>query len=117
MRTNDSYKSINVASQLKNPASVLNFWKQMLGMRKEYKDLFIHGTFEGFDMPNEQTFIFGKTFGKDRAIVALNFTDQEQGFTRPQVGGKIDLLVSNVDGTDGTEQMLQPYEGRVYLVN
>ena len=117
MRTNDSYKTINVASQQKNPASVLNFWKSMLAMRKEYRDLFVYGAFKSFDMENEQTFVFGKTFGKDKAIVALNFTDEEQVFTRPVVDGKFELLVSNVDGIDGTEQKLHPYEGRLYLVN
>jgi alpha-glucosidase len=117
MRVNDSYKSINVDSQLKQPNSVLNFWKNMLRMRKEYKDLFIHGTFEGFDMQNEQTFVFCKTFGKDKAIVALNFTAEEQVFKRPDIRGKFELLVSNVEGVDGTEGTLQPYEGRLYLVN
>ena len=117
MRVNDSYKSINVDSQLKQPNSILNFWKNMLRMRKEYKDLFIHGAFEGFDMQNEQTFVFCKTFGIDKAIVALNFTAEEQVFKRPDIRGKFELLVSNIEGVDGTEGTLQPYEGRLYLVN
>ena len=117
MRTHDEYKSINVASQIKEPNSVLNFWKRMLSLRKEYKDLFIHGDFEGFDMKNESTFLFGKTFGKDRAIVVLNMTEAEQRFERPDVSGKLDLLIGNVEGVDGTGCTLEPFEGRVYLVN
>jgi len=117
MRTNDSYKEINVEVQQKNEKSVLNFWKKMLKTRKEYTDLFIHGAFEGFDMENEETFVFGKKFGRDQAIVALNFTDEEQGFKRPNVGGKLQLLVSNVDGINGTEEKLKGYEGRIYLVS
>jgi oligo-1,6-glucosidase len=117
MRTNDSYREINVASQIKNPTSVLNFWKQMLSTRKQYKDLFIHGAFEEFDVENENTFVFGKTFGKDRALVVLNFTDKEQEFQRPDLGGKFELLVGNVEGNDGTESSLKAYEGRIYLVN
>lgn len=89
----------------------------MLGLRKEYKDLFIHGAFEGLDMLNENTFVFGKSFEKDKALVALNFTDGEQRFERPEGMGKLELLVSNVEGVDGTEALLKPYEGRVYLVN
>jgi alpha-glucosidase len=116
MRTNDSYKEINVASQVHDPKSVLGFWKSMLKLRKQYKDLFIHGDFQGYDMGNEKTFIFGKSWGGDRAIVALNFTDEEQVFTRPEVGGKFELLVGNVEGVDGTEDKLQGFEGRVYLV-
>lgn len=117
MRTNDSYTSINVDSQLNNEKSVLNFWKSMLRLRKEYKDLFIHGEFEGFNMGNEQTFVFGKSFGGHKAVIALNFTDVEQRFKKPGLGGKFELLVSNVEGVDGTEGELKPYEGRLYLVN
>ena len=117
MRTNDTYKEINVAAQLHDPSSVLSFWKQMLKMRKQFKDLFIHGEFEEFEMENENTFVFGKKFGQDRAIVVLNFTAREQVFMRPEVGGKWVLLVGNVDGVDGTEEKLRGYEGRIYLVN
>jgi len=117
MRTNDSYKQINVASQVKDPKSVLSFWKKMLAMRKEYKDIFIHGEFKGFDMENEQTFVFTKTFGKSKAAVVLNFTAEEQTLRRPSLGGRWNLLVGNVDGVDGTEDILQGYEGRIYLVS
>ena len=117
MRTNDSYKEINVEVQQKNERSVLNFWKKMLKTRKEYTDLFIHGSFQGYDMENEDTFVFGKKFGRDQAIIALNFTDKEQVFKKPDAGGKLELLVSNVDGVDGTEEKLKGYEGRIYLVN
>jgi oligo-1,6-glucosidase len=79
-------------------------------------DLFIHGAWQGYEMENEETFVFGKSFGKDRAIVALNFTDRPQVFKRPDVGGKLNLLVSNVEGIDGTEEKLEGYEGRIYLV-
>ncbi|RDW68485.1 putative alpha-glucosidase [Coleophoma crateriformis] len=117
MRTHDLYKEINVEKQLPDPKSVLSFWKKMLSMRKQYKDLFIHGSFEGYDMQNEKTFVFGKTFGKDKCIVALNFSTEEQKLVRPrEVSGKYELLVSNSEDVDGTEDMLRGYEGRVYLV-
>ncbi|TVY82805.1 Alpha-glucosidase [Lachnellula suecica] len=115
MRTHDLYKKINVESQVNDPTSVLSFWKKMLKVRKEYKDIFIHGVFEGFDMDKQDTFVFKKIFGKDSAIVALNFTDKEQVFNRPHVEGKLQLLVSNVEGIEGTEEKLMPYEGRIYL--
>lgn len=117
MRTNESYKEINVAKQEKDPESVLNFWRKMISLRKEYKDVFIHGAFKGYDMENLDTFIFAKTHGKDKAVVTLNFTDKEQDFKRPEeLGSKWELLVGSVDGVDGTEK-LGPYEGRIYLVD
>jgi len=54
--------------------------------------------------------------GRDKAVVVLNFYRSGQVFQRPCVSGKLILLVSNVDGVDGTEEKLQGYEGRIYLV-
>jgi alpha-glucosidase len=117
MRAHDDYKQINVKKQEKDPKSVLSFWKRMLKTRKEYRDLFIHGAFEGYDMGNEKTFTFGKRYGGHRAVVVLNFTGEEQEFKRPDVGGKFELLVGNIEGVDGTENVLSPWEGRIYLVS
>ncbi|KUJ07774.1 alpha-glucosidase [Mollisia scopiformis] len=117
MRTNDSYKEINVANQTEDPNSVLNFWRKMIKMRKEYRDVFIHGAFEGYDVENRDTFVFSKTKGESRVVVVLNFTGRESGFERPkELGGKWELLVSSAEGVDGTER-LGAYEGRIYTVN
>ncbi|PMD59894.1 glycoside hydrolase family 13 protein [Hyaloscypha bicolor E] len=117
MRIHDEYRTINVAKQEKDPKSVLSFWKSVLKIRKEYRELFIHGAFEAYDIENQQTFVFGKRHGEDRAVVALNFTGEEQPFKKPDVGGKFELLVGNVEGVDGTEDKLAPWEGRIYLVS
>jgi oligo-1,6-glucosidase len=116
MRVHDEYRSINVARQAKDPRSVLSFWKGMLKVRKEYRDLFIHGAFEAYDVQNEKTFLFGKRHQESRAVVALNFTSEQQGFTRPDVGGKWEFLVGNLEAADGTGDVLKPWEGRIYLV-
>lgn len=118
MRVNDSYKEINVADQLTNRESVLNFWKKMLRKRKEYKDVLIHGDFECFDLDDPKLFIFSKTFGQDVALVVLNFTDQDVEFQFPRKlnGSRFDLLIGNVEG-DGSKKVLGGYEGRIYMVS
>lgn len=119
MRTHDLYKEINVARQSQDPSSVLSFYKKVLGLRKEHRDLFIHGAFHLFELENEQTFIYGKSSGEGdaerRALVALNFTDTEQPLALDGKYGCEKLLVSNYDGDEDFEQRLRPYEGRVYL--
>lgn len=116
MHTHDLYKEINVASQVHDPESVLSFWKKMLKLRKEHKDLFIHGVFEGFDLNNSNTFVFGKKSEEKYAIVALNFTEKEQSF-QPPIEGELQLLVSNLEGVGITSDRLMPFEGRIYLAN
>jgi len=115
MKIHDLYREINVAAQQGKADSVLSFWKTMLRMRKSYRDLFIHGAFKTFDAENEKTFVYGKEFEGQEAIVALNFTGERQPLELPAVEGKVELLISNFGGAE--EKVLKPWEGRVYIVS
>jgi oligo-1,6-glucosidase len=115
MRVHDLYPEINAAKQEREPKSVLNFWKQMLRLRKDYRDLFIHGGFEVFDAEDEKTFVYAKEFDAQKAVAVLNFTGERQAFRKPDWNGKWWLLVGNYEERE--EETLKPYEGRVYLLS
>ena len=124
MRTHDAYKTINVASQEANPTSVLRFWRSMLKLRKEYKDLFVYGSFHAWDLKDSKTFVFGKrrANGRECAIVAVNFTADDVEWRRPDFGTGMRwwLLAENVDEEvegKGEEDVLRPFEGRIYIVS
>ncbi|ODQ82673.1 glycoside hydrolase family 13 protein [Babjeviella inositovora NRRL Y-12698] len=110
MKINDNYREINVKSQVNDPNSILSFYKQVLKLRKNHKDLFIYGEFETLDHENEETFTFIKTYQDKKALVVLNFSDKDQPFKAPEG----ELLLSNVDVEEAT---LSPYEGRIYLLS
>ncbi|EON68472.1 hypothetical protein W97_07682 [Coniosporium apollinis CBS 100218] len=115
MRVNDSFHEINVAQQQKDKDSTLAFWKKMLKLRKEYNDVFIHGNYKVHDMESPSTYIFTKSHNGQQVLVLLNFTEKEQEYSVPsEVDGKLELLVSSADSTEGP---LKPYEGRLYLVS
>lgn len=116
MRTHDLYMEINVAAQVDQPGSVLSFWTNMLKVRRERKNLFIHGIFEGFDLNARDTFVFGKKLGESCGIVALNFTGEEQSFQK-LIEGELQLLVSNLKGAEAASDKLMPFEGRIYLAD
>ncbi|GJC95800.1 alpha amylase [Colletotrichum higginsianum] len=119
MRVHDEYADINVAKQEAEPGSVLNFWREMLRLRKEEGELLTHGAFELYDEENEQTFVYRKTRGDRSAVVALNFTNKEQEVRIPGEGLKI--RVGNYDdvkervAVEGDKPVLRPWEGRLYL--
>ncbi|EAW15326.1 alpha-glucosidase [Aspergillus clavatus NRRL 1] len=113
MRTHDLYKEINVKKQEADPESVLSFWKTALRLRKEYRELFIHGAFEVVDFENLETFTFVKSRGEKRALVVLNFTSSTQPITQAATVGAKKLLISNYSET--TPDTLQPFEGRIYV--
>lgn len=124
MRANDSYEQINVANQLGRPDSVLGFWRSMIRFRKAHTDLLVHGTFEVVGADEEKTFVFVKKKGgrdEEMALVALNFSDEEQkaGFPAYE-GGRWALQFGNYCEDEGARAskggvVLRAWEAQLYL--
>jgi alpha-glucosidase len=110
MRAHDLYKEINAEKQEKDVDSVLSFYKRLLQLRKEHKDVFVYGAFELVEPENLSTFVFKKHYQDKTAVVALNFTTQAQ--PAPPIEAGMEPLVSSYSKRN--EAMLQPFEGRVY---
>ncbi|KAH6664393.1 alpha amylase [Plectosphaerella plurivora] len=94
MRTHDNYPSLNVEKQQSEPRSVLNFWKEMLQVRKEQQELLIHGNFRLLDGGNEESFVFTKTHEGRVAVVVLNFTDHTVEGRWSGLYGEVNEMVS-----------------------
>lgn len=125
MRVNDSYTEINVARQLGEPDSVFKFWQRMIKFRKAHADLLVYGTFEVLDAESEKTFVFVKKHAGEKALVALNFSNEEQSIELPD-DGKYALQVGNYhrehQGAEqklsaGAKVFLRPWEAQVYVHN
>ncbi|KAF2852280.1 glycoside hydrolase family 13 protein [Plenodomus tracheiphilus IPT5] len=110
MRVHDHYPEINVAKQEQDHNSVLSFYKRVLRLRKEHKDIFVYGTFELVDPEGMQTFVYRKRYQEKTALVVLNFTTEMQEL--PETKGMQLLISSYSKATSGT---LQPLEGRIYI--
>jgi oligo-1,6-glucosidase len=102
MRVNDEYPKVNVKAQQVEENSILSFYKRLLRLRKRYRGLFVHGSFEVLDWDNENVFLFLKqaagsvsldnnrdlvskekqldadAHDAQRAVVVLNFSVSEQ---------------------------------------
>ncbi|GAA5821069.1 hypothetical protein JCM11251_001947 [Rhodosporidiobolus azoricus] len=117
MRVMDSYaEGLNVAAQDKDTTSTLNFYRTLLQLRKEHRDLFTLGRFELFDKNNEKTMVYTKTAqdGSKTALVALNFSPEKQAYeVPPSLEGKDGKLLFATVGSEGQE--LKPYEAAVFL--
>lgn len=119
---------INVKSQVDDPDSILSFWKRALRFRKEKKDLLIYGDFRLLREGDDALMEFTKTVwepGRACVYVILNFTAEEK--TMPERPTTKELCFEG-EGSPGLELMigthtgitrediLQPFEGRVYSV-
>jgi alpha-glucosidase len=75
---NPDYASgVNVAEQEKDPASLLNFYKSVLRMRRENPAL-VCGEYQPLADELDTCLVFLRTAADQRCLVALNMTDQPQ---------------------------------------
>ncbi|KAM0790382.1 hypothetical protein ACM66B_003264 [Microbotryomycetes sp. NB124-2] len=121
MRVMDSYTEINVATQEDDPASVLNYYRQLLQLRAQYNDLLVYGSFELLNSEATSTMIYLKRSTLDAskvALVALNFDPNPQRFNWPDaLGGDFGLAMSNSKTSLSSKTQLAPFEARVYVSN
>ena len=115
MRANDDYVICNAKQQSDDKSSVLVYWKQMLALRRAHSDLFVYGDFDLVNPEDENLFAFTKQWHTSKAFVVCNFSRKEQAFEMPSEAKHAHLLV----GTTGCESsdVLQPFEGRIYLLS
>ncbi|KAH8083737.1 maltase [Filobasidium floriforme] len=119
-KMNPCYTSINVETQLNDPASVLSFYKQLVAIRKRHPDLFSYGRFTMLDEHDDETMIWIKDTEEEtgeQALVVLNFTPRRLEFKMPRarMKGNPELTMSTHEGSD--EDVLEPFEGRLYFCN
>ncbi|PTB37003.1 uncharacterized protein TrAFT101_007143 [Trichoderma asperellum] len=75
MRVNDNYKEVNAASQTDKPLSVYHTYRLVLEKRKQYKDIFVYGSFELIDEPNEKIFAYKRrATNGEAALIVCNFS-------------------------------------------
>ncbi|KUJ24483.1 glycoside hydrolase [Mollisia scopiformis] len=115
MRVHDDWEQHNVELQLGNSSSLLEFWKRILKLRKEYKELFIYGAYKLVESQEEDLFIFVKEGPERKSLTVVNFSNSPKKWEGPSdilgVGSR--LLLGTTGGKEG--DVLNAWEGRVYL--
>ncbi len=113
LKVNPNYKNINVERQNNDPNSILNFYRNLLKIRKEY-DVFVYGNFEEIEFSNPNLYIYKKTLDEQSIVVILNFNNQEELFTTEDdiEGAKVLInTYSNLKMEDSRKVFLKPYQG------
>lgn len=79
---NPNYKDINVAHQLEDEHSVLNFYKKLIQLKKSH-DIYMYGQFDLIDAENENVFAYTRQLEGKTVVVAGNLTDKQSSLTLP----------------------------------
>ncbi|MNL22199.1 Alpha-amylase precursor [compost metagenome] len=74
-----SSDGISYEEQKNDPASLWNFYRQLIALRKAHAG-FVNGTYKTLINNNKQVYTFSRGQGKDQVMVAVNLSDQEQQY-------------------------------------
>ena len=115
---NKNYKEINVEAALKDENSLLNYYKKLIALRKEYP-VFVYGDFRLHYPRHKKLFVYERSLEGQRLLVCLNFSETDTPMALPK-GVSLEnakLLIGNYEGVDPADcSLLKPYEARIYLL-
>jgi len=121
IKVNPNYEYINVQAATEDSNSVLNYYKQLIKIRKQHP-IVVYGSYTPLLEDHNQIYAYIRTFYDDALLVVANFSSFSPTFT---YNGHVQwtahhLLISNYpvdEKQDPHAFTLQPYEARVYLLN
>jgi alpha-glucosidase len=107
------YAQVNVAAQLNDPASMLNFTRKLLALRRATPALNT-GDYQSVHQGNADCLVYQRRWGDDRWLVTLNFSGQPQTVSLPGGGSARLALSTNLEReghADLSNLTLRPNEG------
>ena len=113
---NENYKEINVASQEKDPNSVLNFYRDAIRLRKELSCV-RHGNYKEYGKYSSKLYTYTREDAAQKILVVCSFSEHAVNWKSP-AGFAMDdaeLILCNYE--QGDPKTMRPYEARVYRLN
>ncbi len=107
---NPNAREINVAAAIRDPDSVLHYYRALLALRRE-RDVLRYGDFSLLLQEHPQVFAYARTFEGQQIRIYCNFTDRDAPL--PEAFCKEKVLLTNVN-REKTDVLL-PYEAAVVM--
>jgi oligo-1,6-glucosidase len=112
IRVNSNYETINVENQKQDEESILCFYKKLIELRKT-NETFIYGSYKDIDYENKKLYSYYRKDKNNTFLVIANFSEGKVELTKEIKLLNKELVLSN---HDKIEEIMQPYEGRIYQV-
>jgi oligo-1,6-glucosidase len=112
LQTNRNYINLNVLAQEKDENSCLNYFKNMVRLRKDNKVL-VYGKFTSINKENPDVFAYTRELDGKKMLVLLNFRSKSVTVKTGIDLSNTKVLISNYK-TPSANGTLQPYEAIVY---
>lgn len=113
LKVNPNFEMINVANQLHDPQSVLNFYRQMIHLRKREKAL-IYGRYDLLLADHEQIYAYSRIYGDERFLVLCNMSGKAASWDKAALAleGAQCVLANFAEWEE--DYRLRAWEARVY---
>ena len=110
----DNHSYINVAAEEQDPDSILNYYRKLIQLRKQYA-VIQEGTIEFLYQEQPEVFGYKRSLGEQELLVVNNLTDQEVALQKPLECEGCECLIGNYQQGISTDhlEMLRPYESVV----
>lgn len=102
-----NYRSINAELESASPDSILDFYKKLIALRKEYS-VISDGEFIPVEEPDERLFVYKRALENEELYVICNLSSDELDYDTDSGG---ELLLCNYEAPGAR---LAPYEVRAY---
>lgn len=112
LKVNENYKEINVKNEMNDPDSILNYYKELISLRKN-NDIFADGKFKMYLPDDENIFAYERTLGDKKMVVVCNFYGNTIENPMTQITKDMPMVLSNYNEND---DILRPYEARMYML-
>ncbi len=116
LKVNPNFRKINVKQQIESDDSILQFYREVIRIRKSNKTL-VYGDFHIIDLPHEKVFAYWRSDKEHTFLVVLNFSDENQRFPIDSQS-ELHLLKSNYEDTlelsSSQNIELRPWEANLY---
>ncbi|MFP3156178.1 alpha-glucosidase [Lachnospiraceae bacterium ZAX-1] len=108
---NPNHTNINVAEQRDRLDSVLNYYRNLIAIRKKY-DIVVYGKYEPETEDNPNVYAYTRRLGNECLYVGCNFSSkvQKQTFLLPQKEEASTLICNVNDSHFLVDNCLEPYE-------
>ncbi|MEG1662839.1 MAG: alpha-glucosidase [Clostridia bacterium] len=113
---NPNYKEVNVEIEENDPNSLLNFYRQLLVLRKTFKEAAIYGQFKLHKKCDRNLVVYDK-IGDDGSKITVVINMSEKGVPSKRVMKYVDKdakeIVSVYNGSFA--EIMRPYAGKVFV--
>lgn len=119
LKVNPNFEDINVFKQEKDENSILNFYKQLIQLKKKHLTL-TYGTFDLIYPEDTKVFAYTRTYEGDQFIIIGNLSHDKVTLKKDESLKMKDesLVLYNYQKEDRSEDIFtfQPFEARIYYI-